>query len=102
LVRNETYSILGSPPSQPSPIKGEGVLMVDLISIISNCKRYKSCAFVQLSKQRIPKNGFFQLKNCAGIVLRLGDILMIRKLSSYGLKESYDFEETRSPELSEI
>ncbi len=30
LVRNETYSALGSPPSQPSPIKGEGVLMVDL------------------------------------------------------------------------
>jgi hypothetical protein len=40
LVRNETYSIPGSPPSQPSPIKGEGVLMVDLISIISNYKRY--------------------------------------------------------------
>jgi hypothetical protein len=36
LVRNETYSIPGPPPSQPSPIKGEGVLMVDLISIISN------------------------------------------------------------------
>jgi len=41
LVRNETYSIHRSPPSQPSPIKGEGVLMVDLISIISNYKRYK-------------------------------------------------------------
>ena len=40
LVRNETYSTLGSPPSQPSPIKGEGVLMVDLIGIISNYNRY--------------------------------------------------------------
>ncbi len=40
LVRNETYSTLGSTPSQPSPIKGEGVLTVDPIGIISNCKRY--------------------------------------------------------------
>jgi hypothetical protein len=48
LVRNETQSMLGSPPSlrlrsgqaQPSPIKGEGVLTIDLVSIISNCKRY--------------------------------------------------------------
>ena len=31
LVRNETHPILGSPPSQPSPIKGKGVLSVDLI-----------------------------------------------------------------------
>ncbi len=48
LVRNETYSILGAPPflrlrsgqAQPSPIKGEGVLTVDLISIVSNYNRY--------------------------------------------------------------
>jgi hypothetical protein len=50
LVRNETYSILGSPPSlrlrsgqaQPSPIKGKGVLMIGLISIISNYRRYNN------------------------------------------------------------
>jgi len=41
LFRNETYYIPGSPPSQPSPIKEEGALSVDMIGIISNYKRYK-------------------------------------------------------------
>ena len=49
LVTNETYAILGSPPSQPSPIKGEGVLTVDLVSIISNYKRYWSMRWVRVS-----------------------------------------------------
>ena len=54
LVRNETYSTLGSPPSQPSPIKGEGVLSVDLIGIISNYKRYQSPEITVLAVPTLP------------------------------------------------